>query len=181
MAFTPKAWEDTPSIATPITAAALVDLEARVAARAHLISGEPFNVKDYGAVGDFTTDDTAAFQACFDAAASDWRGAFVVIPAPDVAYRLTSTVDIHPAAGDDWFALDIVGPHKYDVLQWDGGNSAAMFNVQGLKSSNIYGVSVRPVDGTTGFVAWDLDGDSVVAVTPRAPSSIQPKEPAPGS
>ena len=36
-----------------------------------MIDSAPYNVKDYGATGDGTTDDTAAVQACINAAASN--------------------------------------------------------------------------------------------------------------
>ena len=52
-----------------------------------------FNVKDYGAVGDGTTDDTAAIQNTMDAAMRDGGGT-VVFPAG--TYRTTSTLTIRP-------------------------------------------------------------------------------------
>lgn len=54
----------------------------------------PRNVRDYGAVGDGTTDDTAAFQAAIDAVSAN--GGKVIVPADDggTTYRLDSTVVI---------------------------------------------------------------------------------------
>ena len=48
-----------------------------------------FNVKDFGATGDGTTDDTTAIQAAFDAAAANVGG---IISFPDGTYRVSSTV-----------------------------------------------------------------------------------------
>ena len=44
MPFTPKNWQDTPSTATPITAAALEDLEARVTDYTDTAGGADQNV-----------------------------------------------------------------------------------------------------------------------------------------
>ena len=52
-----------------------------------------YNVKDYGAVGDGTADDTAAIQNTMDAAMHDGGGT-VVFPAG--TYRTTSTLTIKP-------------------------------------------------------------------------------------
>lgn len=49
-----------------------------------------YNVQDYGAKGDATTDDTAAIQAAASAAA----GGTLVFPEPDASYLLGSTVNL---------------------------------------------------------------------------------------
>jgi hypothetical protein len=75
-----------------------------------------FNVRDYGAVGDGTTDDTAAINACFTAAWANSiatggisTGAIVFFPAG--AYRVTSTISAATATG----SLTIVGSGMYNT------------------------------------------------------------------
>lgn len=53
-----------------------------------LINGAPFNVLDYGAKGDGTTDDTAAFQA----AATGASGSDIRVPAG--TYKITGNTDV---------------------------------------------------------------------------------------
>lgn len=53
-----------------------------------------FNVKTYGAVGDGTTDDTAAIQAA-EAAAYAAGGGIVDFPIPSVGYLITSSITFH--------------------------------------------------------------------------------------
>lgn len=64
--------------------------DARAVVRGELVR----NVRDYGAVGDGTTDDTAAFQAAIDAVSTN--GGKVIAPAVDAGttYRIDSTVVI---------------------------------------------------------------------------------------
>jgi hypothetical protein len=62
---------------------------------------ETLSVRDFGAAGDGTTDDTLAIQAAFDAANA--RGVSVLVP--DGTYRTTATV----ALGTSAFALHMRG------------------------------------------------------------------------
>lgn len=79
MAFTPKAWEDTPSTATPITAAALADLETRVTGYA--LQVVPFlNAAEYGSL-----------QAAVDAAEAE--GGYLVLEA-GATYTVSATVTV---------------------------------------------------------------------------------------
>lgn len=81
MSFVPKAWKDAPDTSTPLSAAALVDLETRLAAYADsggsggsFVGRERFDPASYGAAGDWNgstgTDDTTAMQAALTAAAN---------------------------------------------------------------------------------------------------------------
>lgn len=54
-----------------------------------MIEGSAVNVKDYGAIGDGTTDDTAAIQAAIDAVGSN--GAIYI---PDGTYKITDALTI---------------------------------------------------------------------------------------
>ena len=54
-----------------------------------MIDGAPANVRDFGAVGDGTTDDTAAIQAALDSGAAR-------IYIPDGDYKVTGTLTLQP-------------------------------------------------------------------------------------
>lgn len=56
--------------------------------------GEIISVKDFGAVGDGTTDDTAAFQAAIDVGTS-YANAYTSIYIPPGDYRITDTIRIN--------------------------------------------------------------------------------------
>jgi polygalacturonase len=55
-----------------------------------MITGAPVNVKDYGAVGDGTTDDTTAMQAAITAVATTGQGLYV----PAGTYKITSALTL---------------------------------------------------------------------------------------
>lgn len=63
-----------------------------------------FDVRAYGAVGDEDHDDTAAFQAAFDAAAAV-QGR-VLMPPPAIGYKLTAPVIIKPVS-DRQLRIDV--------------------------------------------------------------------------
>jgi hypothetical protein len=91
MTFSVKDWRDYPDVTTPITAAALEDLETRLSTYADSRAGY-INVKDYGAVGNAVADDTVAIQAALTAAAATHAGDVVFFPAGN--YKITSNLTV---------------------------------------------------------------------------------------
>lgn len=58
-----------------------------------MVDGAPINVKDFGAVGDGSTDDTSAIQAAFTAAVAN-GGGIVYFPDTSSFYKVTATINI---------------------------------------------------------------------------------------
>ena len=86
MNYSPQTWHDLPATDTPISAARLGYMESGIAAsvsRGELV----LNVKDYGAVGDGSTDDTAAIQSALNVAG----GKTVFLPA--ATYMINANAD----------------------------------------------------------------------------------------
>jgi hypothetical protein len=69
-----------------------------------MINGAPFNVLDYGALGDGTTDDAAAINAAITAAIADGGGTVYLPPG---TYRTTTAINIT----DD--VIRLVGAQQY--------------------------------------------------------------------
>ncbi|EMA59369.1 glycosyl hydrolase family 28-related protein [Halorubrum lipolyticum] len=129
------------------------------------------NVRDFGAVGDGSTDDTDAIQEAIDAAGD---GDEVYVPATGSSYLVTgwnSVVDIGPSADNVRFYGDGEGSR----IEYGGGNGGR----------NVFMISVDPVDsGLEGFVLehLTLDGglDSVEG-DPNVASAVQVRSPGPGA
>ena len=86
----------------------------------------PISVKEFGAVGDGVTDDTAAFQSALDA------GSRVRLYIPPGIYRLTSPVVSHNRN------LTIAGAGKdVTVLVWDGATDGLVLTDDVSFSSNL--------------------------------------------
>jgi pectate lyase-like protein len=74
------------------------------------VRGEVISVKDYGAVGDGTTDDTTAIQAALTAATNK------VLYFPDGTYRLTSTLVAASGNAQHWHGQHAIST----ILRWEG-------------------------------------------------------------
>jgi hypothetical protein len=91
------------------------------------------NVKDFGAIGNGTTDDTAAVQAALDAASVANTRLFF----PAGIYRITSTLTyVRTSTG---FALTMEGTSRGrgptgSVLQWRGPAGGTLMKIQGANS-----------------------------------------------
>lgn len=85
------------------------------------IPGQIFDAKAYGAVGNNSTDDTAAIQATIDAAAAAGNWAIAYIPTGK--YRITSPLIVD---GGQYY----VGGSGYNSrLRWDGADNSHIMNV----------------------------------------------------
>lgn len=112
------------------------------------------NVKNYGAVGDNRHDDTAAFEAAFKAAAAGPRK--VLIPAPNVSYKITAPITIKPAGSDRQLRLDVEALGDYASITYSGPSNGSVFITYGLKDSMFSGVKVQLDGGVSGVTVWDM-------------------------
>lgn len=112
MTFTPKTWLNAPNASTPLSAAALIDLETRIANETALKADKanlPINVKDYGAVGDGVTDDTAAINAAINAGNAGLR----LVSVPAGTYKITAALPVITGPG-------MVGVPKSTIFKFNG-------------------------------------------------------------
>jgi hypothetical protein len=105
-----------------------------------MISGAYFNVRDYGAVGDGSTDDTAAIQSAIDAA-----GIAGVIYFPLGEYKITDTllVTYSMGAGATGFgSINMLGEGFGSNIQWYGANDKPMLQYLGVNGKGFYANTV---------------------------------------
>jgi pyruvate/2-oxoglutarate dehydrogenase complex dihydrolipoamide dehydrogenase (E3) component len=86
------------------------------------------NVKDFGARGNGSTDDTAAFQAAINAA----RGGKLFIPQPSSFYKITDTLTITPVGADTQVFLDIEMLGKNGAILVDEDNQSSVPSIYAI-------------------------------------------------
>lgn len=121
--------------------------------------GTRVNVKDYGALGDGSTNDTAAIQAAINAARSipyGVGGATLVFPAGQ--YVVASQLTIAPTSGAV-VQLNIVGSGSVTLI-WTGAAGASMIKSYGWKFSTIENITVVLNTTVAGVNVWDIDHDA---------------------
>lgn len=115
------------------------------------------NVKNFGAVGDGVTDDTAAIQAAIDAVVV--AGLYSGVYLPPGVYRITAKLSVLNISGfrmmgagslvdntNGWYAVNVGS-----VIKWDGNDTDPMVD--------FYGTG----DFYAGFFALDGDGSNTAA------------------
>ena len=109
----------------PFVSSVATNVEAKLA--------QYVSVKDFGAVGNGTTDDTAAIQAAINALAT--TGGVILIP-PGI-YKVSSTLNIvyGTQSFDDWrdypISINLQGNGKSSQLHWYGGNNTSVVQYKG--------------------------------------------------
>lgn len=98
-----------------------------------MITGAPINVKDFGAVGDGITDDTAAIQAAINTLpVAPATGVNAVLLAPDANYRITSPLVLQRGQS---LIGDCTPRITADFSSWTGDLVAIKFVVQQADST----------------------------------------------
>jgi hypothetical protein len=115
---------------------------------------ETVSVKDFGAVGDGTTDDTTAIQNALNTNSGN-----VAVYFPRGVYRITSTILIPQNRatkmyGDGFNPQEVTNPVEGTVISWAGAVNGLMF------SSNVNGGA-----NTSGLIINDMrfDGNNIAS------------------
>lgn len=106
------------------------------------VGGVLFNVEDYGAVGDGTTDDYTAVKAAWDAMLAAPRGGRVFFPRA-VEYRVNATSGRVTADGNGAYAL-----FKLPTIPVDGSHPKKSYGIVGV--GNPYVPRTAPFSGGNG-------------------------------
>ena len=97
------------------------------------LKAETFNVRDYGAVGDDKTDNTAAFSKCLAAVVQAGGGKMLI---PDGIYQ--GRITIPPLGGPSWMTIEICGESA----------PTPIFGTIGLFPLSNHGAIVKSLDTT---------------------------------
>lgn len=146
MAFTDIETTDTPNEGRIKLNANFADAQTQLDAKG---SGPFVNVLDHGAVGDDSTDDTAAIQAAEDAAFAS--GGVLYFPGKRT-YRITDTIDRHQ--GVNWIGGGTNGSNEAEAVQirWNGAAGGVMCSIDAGLATNIMGAYTENIvfRGTSG-------------------------------
>ena len=87
------------------------------------------NVKDFGAIGDGITDDTAAIQAALNALKDTTNNPWSVLYFPAGTYRITQQLTTDRTAHNDYLGAQLIGedPTTTKIL-WDGAAGGTMLH-----------------------------------------------------
>ena len=129
------------------------------------------NVADYGAVGDGTTDDTAAIQSAIDDATA---GDTVFFPKTSDSYLVEGAFCIEINGNSHPDDLTLAGESEDSLIRYGGGNGGSNINI----------IRIDPRDGIEGLTIEKLriDGNrSAVDGNPNVASGIQVTSPDSGA
>lgn len=119
-----------------------------------MIAGAPLNVRDFGAAGDGSTNDTTAIQNALNT-----NGGNVSLYFPKGVYLINSTILIpqnHATKmfGDGFNGQEVTNPVEGTVIKWAGAANGLMF------SSNVAGGA-----NTSGLIINDMrfDGNNIAS------------------
>lgn len=135
-----------------------------------MINGAPFNVLDFGAVGDGIADDTAAIQAAVDAADGDY------VFLPNGTYRITDSITRLTSTTETFInGMKLVGEGRNTVIQIDANNKPALLwdvgyvpdgttapTLKFTRDSEVSNIYIEQAAGRTGCdgmkltAAWNL-------------------------
>lgn len=125
-----------------------------------------FNVRDYGAKGDGSANDTVAFQKCFDAAILA-SGKVIIPPAKaNGYYRITSTINVKSATINECY-VDVEGfgvPRSQ--IRYTGVAGSSCFKLVGARFSIWTGVKIA-MGNAQGTTAIEID-----TITPTSSTSF---------
>jgi len=122
-----------------------------------MIVGAPANVKDFGAVGDGTTDDTAAIQAAIDSYSSGQGVVFF----PKGRYLVTSTLSItkdrvHLEGEAPWVSRILFNPTAEDICIFIGKGGEGSTDGGVIFQNSIKKLTFESTDETTKKTAIEL-------------------------